>query len=61
MKFPKTRATVFVVVRGEGEALVGVFSDYEEAEDYRGACEQEWIDKTGHSYPFFVRSSTFYG
>lgn len=61
MKFPKNRATVYAVVRGEGEAIVGVFPDYADAEDFRGECEQEWIDKTGRSYPFFVRATTFYG
>jgi len=61
MKFPKNRATVYLVVRGNGEAFCGVFATPEEADDYKGACEQEWLDKTGKYYPFFVRSSTFYG
>lgn len=61
MKFPKNRATVFIVTRGFGEAICGVFADYEDAEDFRGVCEQEFLDKTGAMEHFFVRSSTFYG
>lgn len=61
MKYPKNRELMYVVVRGEGEALVGAFSDYNAAEDYRGACEQEWLDKTDRNYPFYVRLVTYYG
>jgi ADP-ribose pyrophosphatase YjhB (NUDIX family) len=59
----KNRGTVFVVVRGReaGAAVVGVFMDYDEAENYAGACEQQWLEKTGASVPFEVQLSTYYG
>jgi hypothetical protein len=61
MKFPKNRETVYIVVRGYSDALCGVFANFEDAEDYKGACEQEWEDKTGKKQEFYIRSSTFYG
>lgn len=60
MRFPKNRASVYVVRRGE-EAVCGVFKEYQEAEDYAGACEQQWLEKTGHRVRFYVVISTFYG
>lgn len=61
MKFPKNRSDLYVVVRGEGEAICGAFSNYEAAEDYRGACEQEWLEKTSVPVPYYVRLTTYYG
>lgn len=60
VKFPKSRANLYLVVR-EGEAICGGFSDYDEAENYRGACEQEFFEKTGKTVRFYVRLTTFYG
>ena len=59
MKFPKNRATVYVVLRHD--SVCGVFAELEEADDYRGACEQEWLEKTGKKVYFRVQVSTFYG
>ena len=67
MKFPKNRANVFVVERVDpnySSVVCGVFADQHEAEDYRGACEQEWKDKFDdwNRTPLFkVSISTFYG
>ncbi len=71
MKFPKNRANVFHVVRyhyvsnGEmgGGINVGTFSDVGNADDFRGACEQEWRDKLGDEANtlFLVEMGTFYG
>lgn len=60
MKFPKNRANLYVVVREDG-ALCGAFSEWEEAEDYRGACEQEFLDKTGKRALFYTRLVIYYG
>lgn len=59
MKFPKNRASVFVVLRED--SVLGVFADLDDAEDFRGASEQEWIDKTGEKPFIRVTISTFYG
>lgn len=59
MKFPKNRANVYVVQRGE--AICGVFLHYDDAEDYAGACKQEWYDKTGQKLEFKVSLATYYG
>lgn len=60
MKFPKNRETVFYVSR-EDSVVVGVFANYEDAEDYSGGCEQEFLDKTGYTVRFYVHATTFYG
>jgi hypothetical protein len=59
MKFPKNRANVYVVVRGD--SVCGVFGNYDDAEDYAGACKQEWYEKTKQKLEFKVVLSTFYG
>lgn len=61
MKFPKNRANIYIVTRGE--VVCGVFASYEEADNFCAACEQEWYDKTGAWVPehFKVQVSTFYG
>lgn len=65
MKFPKNRANVFAVVREQvtGSSVLGVFPDFEEANDFRYACEQEWLEKIGElrGYVFSTQLSTFYG
>jgi len=59
VKFPKNRANVYVVMRGDSPC--GVFVSYDDAEDYAGACKQEWYEKTGTKLEFKVVMSTFYG
>lgn len=60
MKFPKNRATIYVVVRDT--SILGVFSDLVEADNYKDACAAEWFDKTKGAPAFFdVRVSTYYG
>lgn len=61
MKFPKNRADIYVVTRGD--AVCGVFASFEEADNYAAACEQEFFDKAGNFSPdsFKVQVSTFYG
>ena len=65
MKFPKNRANVYVVVRDDHTRVVcGVFSEDPEAEEYAGACEQEWKDRfpDWKNPPVFtVELTTFYG
>lgn len=63
MKFPKNRASVYVVIRRgtHDDAVVGVFADFDEANDYSGACEQQWLEKTHAKVLFDVVLSTFYG
>lgn len=66
MKFPKNRANLYLVERGtrDGHVVaVAGFSEYEEAHDFRDACEQEWIDKVGHAEDVFfsVALTTYYG
>ena len=73
MKFPKNRANVFVVVREDTDefrlqllntAILGVFGSLEDADNYKGACEQEWNEKMGDRIVdptiFEVRMTTFY-
>jgi hypothetical protein len=67
------RGNVFVVVRSEqpdfGDnlhsrpAAVGVFADMDEADDYKGMCEQQWRDRCGSldGIEFEVQLTTYYG
>jgi hypothetical protein len=63
MKFPKNRANVYVVMRmgATDQTVCGVFANYDDAEDFAGACKQEWYEKTGTKLKFEVVLSTFYG
>jgi hypothetical protein len=72
MKFPKSRANVFIVMRTttyddgiswSDPVSVGVFELYEVATDYAGECYQEWADKGANieNIKFDVQMSTFYG
>lgn len=62
MKLPKNRANVYVVYRmGTHPAVCGVFTDYEDADNYAGACKQQWLERYGVSAEFNVQLSTFYG
>jgi hypothetical protein len=64
------RGNVFVVVRNSfgyteysRSASCGVFSELEEADDYKGMCEQQWKEKVGHldDVEFEVQLTTYYG
>lgn len=62
------RGNVFVVLRDDtrgtyGPAVVGVFYNLEDADDYKGMCEQQWIDKVGSldGVEFDIQLTTFYG
>ena len=72
MKFPKHRANVFLVVRQDmtereellNVSFIGVFPTPEGADAFKGACEQEWMEKYGHPEESFsefsVQLSTYY-
>lgn len=60
------RGNVFVVVRvhpTHAPSACGVFSELEDADDYRGACEQQWLDKIGNlaGVSFEIQLTTYYG
>jgi hypothetical protein len=42
---------------------VGVFANLEEADDYKGMCEQQWKERIGHldGIEFEVQLTTYYG
>lgn len=71
MKFPKNRASLYIVVRrddwdgdfGGTTSLLGGFADFDEAENYKGACAQEWLERVGRSdgIGFYIELTTFYG
>lgn len=66
MKLPKNKTNVYAVVRYGGSllpvALIGVFANNEDADDFAGACKQEWIDKglSDVDVSFRVELTTFY-
>ncbi len=74
MKIPKHRGDMFVVMRetyNESPIIyddlkdavpVGVFLSWEAAQDFRGACEQEFKEKGFEwmDYNFSIKLSTFY-
>ena len=49
MKLPKNKSSVYAVVRYSGNLLpsviIGVFLSMEAADNFAGACKQEWLDK----------------
>lgn len=66
------RGNAFVLVRHNLDTCyhsnfpsttVGVFSELEDADDYKGMCEQQWIDKVGNldSVEFEIQLTTYYG
>lgn len=65
MKFPKNKANLFVVIRNQNgaKANIGAFFNLEDADDFVGKCEQEFLDKVGpgHDFTFYVESLTYYG
>lgn len=68
MRYPKHRATCYLVERvlyfsnGDSFTIVGVFLTPEGADDFKGACIQEFIDKgVGEEhYDFSIVPSTYY-
>jgi hypothetical protein len=66
----KNRGNMFVVVRqhfgaalGGSAAVCGSFSDMDDADDYKGACEQRWLERVGtlDGVEFEVQLTTYYG
>lgn len=63
------RGNVFVVVRSFTDApepynptAVGVFSELDEADDYKGMCEQQWKERYGVvNVVFDIQLTTYYG
>jgi len=74
MKFPKHRSDMFIVMREtyynsdivydqlKDSTPVGVFVKWGDADDFRGACEQEFKEKgfDEKDYYFSVVLSTYY-
>ena len=69
MKFPKNRANLYLVERTDfdydstKQVILGGFANSEDADNFKDACEQEWLDKVGslHNVDFDVTLTTFYG
>ena len=63
------RGSVFVVTRtlydygNTVTVVLGVFSELDEADDYKGMCEQQWKEKVGHlkNVEFDIQLTTYYG
>lgn len=64
------RGNIFIVTRNQfgyaeyqRSAVVGAFSNLDDADDYKGACEQQWIDKVGslNDVEFEIQLTTYYG
>ena len=64
MKLPKTKSGMYVVERhinGETEGVpIAIFVNEASADDYAGACEQEFKDKGIYAYVFRTHYVTFY-
>lgn len=69
MKFPKHRANVFLVERSTVDkrairtyAIVGVFPTPESADEFAGACHQDFLERgfPEDDFTFKVVMSTFY-
>jgi hypothetical protein len=66
MKLPKNKSSVYAVVRYSNSllpsTLIGVFLSLEAADNFAGACKQEWIDKGlfEENGIFGVELTTFY-
>ena len=59
---PKTKTTVYSVVRAVGHTVVATFRSLSSAEEHAQACEQEMIDK-GYDVGYFtftVQANTYY-
>lgn len=64
MKFPKNRANLYVVTRNYlgNDSIIAGFSEWEVADTFREACQQEWKDlgATEKDVQFEVQLTTFY-
>lgn len=64
MKLPKSKTGMYVVERhlnGEQEGVpTGIFVTEESADNYAGACEQEFKEKGILAYVFRTHYVTFY-
>jgi len=64
MKLPKTKTGLCIVMRhliGEDDGMpVGIFATPEAADDYAGACGQEFKDKGITAYTFRPIYTMFY-
>jgi hypothetical protein len=65
MKFPKHRANCFIVMRymtGHRAVVMGVFPTDTGADEFAGACTQEFIEKgfTSTEFHFEVQMTTYY-
>lgn len=68
MKFPKHRANIFVVERRildkavVSYTVIGVFPTAEGADNFKGACEQDFRERgfTDDDFAFTVTMSTYY-
>lgn len=66
MKYPKNRGNLYLVERrtygNPATVIVGGFSSYDAAADYKDACLQEWVDKDlpGRAVRFKVVMTTYY-
>lgn len=63
------RGNVFVIVRHDvskgwnSTTACGAFSELNEAEDYKGVCEQQWTERVGdlEGVEFEIQLTTYYG
>lgn len=60
-KLKGNRPNIFIVTRGD--SVIGAFSQFEEADNYCAAMEQEFFEKAGDysKEPFKVQMTPFYG
>lgn len=65
MKFPRNRALVYLVERVENNRQIplAAFKNDTDADEYRGVCEQQWLDIIGelNGIQFRVNAVVFYG
>jgi len=64
MKLPKNKTNLYIVVRhyANNTSIIGGFSDWEAADNFREACQQEWKDlgATEKDVQFDVELTTYY-
>lgn len=65
----KNRGNLFVVIRHDlqgswnSSTACAAFADLDDADDYKGACEQEWRERVGdlEGVDFDIQLTTYYG
>lgn len=62
MKLPKNRDSVYLVVRTDAKGVVPIaaFRTMDSADEYSGACEQEFIDRNIDEYDFKTLAVIYY-